>query len=100
MYVYLAGDPIKGVCADHTMVVNPGGHLGTDKVLAFLCEKNDDGKLVGKTFHVRFVAGKADTESDALGEYLIDHGMALARPWKPPQGMTFGADDQAWRWRA
>jgi hypothetical protein len=100
MFVYAAGDPIKGVVANHWLIVNPAEHLGVAAVVRTLTEKDADGKVVGKTFHLHFVNGKADADPDALGEYLIANGQALREPWTPPADAPIAAADPGWRWRA
>jgi hypothetical protein len=100
VFVYLEGSPTKGVVANHYVTVCPGEHLGLGKVIAAWVETNSEGKLVGRVFPIHFVNGKADTEDDALGEYLIEFGHALREPWRPPAGIQIGGEDSAWRWRA
>jgi hypothetical protein len=99
MFVYLGGSPTKGVVASHHLIVNPAEHLGTGRVVTTLTAKDDDGKVVGKTFHVHFVNGRADADPDALGRYMIEYGLALAAPWTPPANAPIAADDPGGRWR-
>jgi hypothetical protein len=99
MYVYLECDPAKGIPENHHIACNPGGHLGLDKVPSSWTELNDHGERVGRTFHIHFINGRADTEFDGVGQYLLDHGMALKEPWRPPPNAPFAAADPGARWR-
>jgi hypothetical protein len=99
MLIYLQGDPVKGIAENHYIIVNPAEHLGTNNVVSTLVEKDHDGKLVGRTFHLHFVHGRADADPDALGRYLIEYGHALPEPWNPPADAAIGAEDPGWRWR-
>lgn len=98
MIVYLEGDPVKGLVPRHTTRVNPGGHLGVSNVLAALTE-TVDGKIVGKTFTVEFINGRASTEFDAVGEYMIAQNLARRTPWVPPAGSPADMSDPGWRWK-
>jgi hypothetical protein len=98
MFVYLQGDPVKGVVARHTVIACPGGHLGVSKVPSAWTEVRD-GTVTGKTFHIEFVNGVACPE-DALGEYLIQYGHALRERWRAPAGSPIAQTDPFWRWRA
>ena len=53
---------MKGIPENHHITCNPAEHLGCGKVVSTLTEKGADGKLVGRTFHVHFVNGKADAD--------------------------------------
>jgi hypothetical protein len=99
LFVYLEGSHPKGIVASHTIAVNPGNHLGTAQVPAAWCERDGDGRLVGRTFYIHFVNGRADTEVDGLGEYLISQGQALRERWVPPADPSSEAVDPLWRWR-
>jgi hypothetical protein len=100
VYVYLQGDPIKGIVPNHYTTVNPGAHLGVDKVPSSWCEKTAAGPIVGREFHIHFINGRADADPDGIGEYLITHGHALRQRWKAPAGSPVAEADPHWRWRA
>ena len=45
MFVYLQGNNTKGIPANHYVLINPGEHLGTSKVLAAWTEKTPMGEV-------------------------------------------------------
>jgi hypothetical protein len=100
MFVFLEGSYPKGIVPNHFVTVNPGAHLGTDKVPASWCEKNPAGQIVGREFHIHFINGRADAEPDGIGEYLVTRGFALRERWTPPKESPVAeALDPHWRWR-
>ena len=100
MWVYSAGvDPVKGVPPVQTIIVNPFAHLGQKAVPGSWATKGEDGKLVGREFHIVFQNGRYDAD-EPMAKYLLDHGYAQAEPWQPPPGRhVAGGEDPAWRWR-
>ena len=60
--------------ADHTFIVCPGGHLSEEECPDSFWEGKGE-KRSPKTFHVKFVFGKAEV-NDELGKYMISSGLA------------------------
>jgi hypothetical protein len=81
MFVYLQGDPIKGIPTNHYVLVNPSQHLGVDAVPKDWVESTD-GVAAGRCFPSILSTAGACPE-DALAEYLCENGHAQKLPWEP-----------------
>jgi hypothetical protein len=97
VFVYLADDVVKGIPVNRYDPVNPGEHLGVDKVPSDWVETTDAGRR-GKVLPIHFVNGTAWPE-DALAEYLVKFGHAQKQRWHPPAGSAAAEADPLWRFR-